>query len=801
MSQENIEDKSDPFQSALADLIALYKLEEFQQVSDYGELLVKDFINSFYLWNLLGATNLQLCKPKKAEISFYAASQIQPNNPDVYNNLGIALQEQGKLEDAVKAFKKALNITPDSATIYNNLGNIFKRLGNSKQAVSAYDQAISFDVNFVEAYCNKAKTLCGQGKFKKSLETCDHAISLKPDFAEAFNNRGMSLRGLGKLEDALDAYDRAIFFKEDFAEAFYNKGVAFKEIGKPIEALAAYDRAIFFKEDFAEAHNNKGIIFQESGKYGAAASAFNKAILINNDFTEAYKNLGISLKGIKFTVPKPELHFSILKLLENEMFIRPSDIAGATVSLIKLDPAVRNILGSVKKISQNSTLIEIISVLSKKPLLLKLMSVCPIPDKELEILLNEIRSRIVNNISFISNKIDVINFQKALAFQCFINEFIYQETDLDLEALKALERSIEINFLHSKQINTSEILCLASFKPLRFYAKYKNSLSSKHLQKILKVQMSDYFEEKELSSKIPVLKDISDHTSLKVREQYEENPYPRWASTSIQVKSITTNELAQQFKLKISKKASKIAENPKILIAGCGTGQHAIFTASRFKNSEVLAVDLSLSSLAYAKRKTQEFGIKNIKYMQADILDLASLGEKFDIIESAGVLHHMEKPYNGLSVLVDCLSSGGLIKIGLYSELARNGIAEIRDEIKLNYKSEEFSHVKTLRQKLFYSEQPHHKAILNSPDFYSSSSIRDLLFHVQEHHFTLYQIEEFLFNLGLLFCGFEDSKILDKFRLENTSKNDLYDLNKWNEFEKYHQNIFAGMYQFWCQKT
>ena len=64
----------------------------------------------------------------------------------------------------------------------------------------------------------------------------------------------------------------------------------------------------------------------------------------------------------------------------------------------------------------------------------------------------------------------------------------------------------------------------------------------------------------------------------------------------------------------------KEVEAPEILIAGCGTGQHSIGTAAMFKDSNVLAIDLSLSSLSYAKRKTEELRIQNIDYMQADIL-------------------------------------------------------------------------------------------------------------------------------------------------------------------------------------
>ena len=59
-------------------------------------------------------------------------------------------------------------------------------------------------------------------------------------------------------------------------------------------------------------------------------------------------------------------------------------------------------------------------------------------------------------------------------------------------------------------------------------------------------------------------------------------------------------------KLKLFDDQIKEVKTPNILIAGCGTGQHSIGTAAKFKGSKVLAIDLSLASLSYAKRKTEE---------------------------------------------------------------------------------------------------------------------------------------------------------------------------------------------------
>ena len=260
--------------------------------------------------------------------------------------------------------------------------------------------------------------------------------------------------------------------------------------------------------------------------------------------------------------------------------------------------------------------------------------------------------------------------------------------------------------------------------------------------------------------------------------------------------------VVDEVRLKLYDNKINEVKKPDILIAGCGTGQHSIGTSARFEDSKVLAIDLSLSSLAYAKRKTDELGIKNIKYMQADILDLGKLNKQFDIIESAGVLHHMDNPMAGWKVLTDCLKPGGLMKIGLYSKIARQqSSSKIRGEISQGGIGSSKTEMKSFRNKLIKSGKDHHKLILDSPDFYSLSTLRDLLFHVQEHRFTIPQIGDYLGQLGLKFCGFETSQIVSHFIQTNKAKDDPYDLDKWHDFEGDNPRVFASMYQFWCQKV
>ena len=139
--------------------------------------------------------------------------------------------------------------------------------------------------------------------------------------------------------------------------------------------------------------------------------------------------------------------------------------------------------------------------------------------------------------------------------------------------------------------------------------------------------------------------------------------------------------------------------------------------------------------------------------------------------------------------------------IGLYSKIARKHIERIRLDIKkLKIKINELN-IKNFREKIILSKQNDYKLITNSPDFYALSNFRDLLFHIQEYRFTIPEIKKFIDNLNLKFCGFENKELLNLFKMTHQDDSDLYNLKLWDEFELNNPRIFAGMYQFWCQKN
>ena len=320
-------------------------------------------------------------------------------------------------------------------------------------------------------------------------------------------------------------------------------------------------------------------------------------------------------------------------------------------------------------------------------------------DYFLEKLLIKIRSEILEGL-FNSDKIflnEIFGFVISLAEQNFLNEYIYPENKTEINLLKKLKYSLENN----KNVKELEIAVLGCYFPLYRLEKIKKKLlnyKSKNnlFNDMIAVQITEPLREKKLINSIKSFGKISDSVSKKVRNQYEENPYPRWRYTysNAPVNSLTIiNSLIKPNSVELNNKFN----NPNVLIAGCGTGKQ-ILLAKLYLNARILGVDLSLSSLAYAKRKVEEIKLDNVKFLHADILNLKNLNKKFDIIECAGVLHHMKDPLEGLKILTELLEPHGFMRLGLYSELARNDIIKIREYIKKNRFKNTINDIKSCRE-------------------------------------------------------------------------------------------------------
>lgn len=387
-------------------------------------------------------------------------------------------------------------------------------------------------------------------------------------------------------------------------------------------------------------------------------------------------------------------------------------------------------------------------------LLLRLLEETVIRDPQLEALLVAERRRALGDASVPLERL------VAIAHQCFNTEYVFAESEEETRALASLTSGND----------QKKLTLYAAYRPLGSLPGVTPPAS------LARRQILEPAEEARLREGLPTLGETTSAVSAAVRAQYEENPYPRW------------QRLPAAF-------APEARAPARVLVAGCGTGQHAIATALRMPQSKVLAIDLSRASLGYALRKTRELGVANIEYAQADLLGLTPGIGRFGHVEASGVLHHLEDPLAGWRALAALVEPGGTMRIGLYSELGRRAVVRARALIAERGFAATPEGIRACRAALLADES--FAGIVRNEDFYSLSGCRDLLFHVQEHRLSLPQVKAMMAALGLQFSGFEfaDSGIT----LARFSKNPL-DLDAWDAFERENPDTFARMYQFWVRK-
>jgi 2-polyprenyl-3-methyl-5-hydroxy-6-metoxy-1,4-benzoquinol methylase len=398
-----------------------------------------------------------------------------------------------------------------------------------------------------------------------------------------------------------------------------------------------------------------------------------------------------------------------------------------------------------------------------EPLLLRLLEDVVVRDPELERVITEARRRMLEAPL-------PLPVMTAIAHQCFNTEYVFDETPEERAKVERLS-------LDSPQAQVAR-------------AAYRRLESMPSDAKLGRRHITEPAEERRLAVEIPSLTETQAGVSAAVRAQYEENPYPRWVRMQT---TLPTAPLAQVLKELFPHLHPPAGS--RILVAGCGTGQNAIGTALRFAGASVLAIDFSTASLGYAARKTREIGLQNIEYKRADILALGGYGERFDLIECSGVLHHLQDPAEGLRILAGLRQPGGLMRVGLYSAAGRRQIARARELIAARGFKPDLEGIRACRALL--RNDPQFAQIVRNEDFYSASGCRDLLFHVHEHNFTLPQVEAMLAKLGLRFLGFEfpdSGETLARFQKQFPGSGSLAD---WDRFENQNPDAFGRMYQFW----
>jgi 2-polyprenyl-3-methyl-5-hydroxy-6-metoxy-1,4-benzoquinol methylase len=678
--------------------------------------------------------------------------------------------------------------------------------------LDSYSQLVQEANNhFAKLQSIKQASVNTRSLLDKALYKVKQALELNPNGIRGLNLFARIELFSGNAQKAQRIIERALIAKPDSPTALYSAGHIALALGQLTLAEVHFTASLKISKVATRSASSLAYTYLEQGKFVEAFQLYQELIKTQANDPHIRNKLFESASHINADFYSQELESNVLRYFEFD-----------DVDHSLLRNLITTLLHHKFQINEASTPLEFDQI-AADPLLLGSLKRFHFCDALLERLFISLRQTLLfNTVQDMTIPSAHLALAHDMAVQAQLNEYVWPVTKDEENIIEGLENLLlQVTAETQWQLDdiAPAVLILAQYKDLAktkiahalVLPELKQTLNDSYLTDIVDYAINNRDAEIQLAKKLPYWSHShSDNNclneknaiSIKVQNQYEENPYPRWKDIGFNTASSYQQALLKNFPhLNLSHWQGKQKLN--VLVAGCGTGRQAIRLASYFNDLNIVAIDLSGRSLAYAQQQASKYKVENIQFIQADILEFSDFPMLFDVIECSGVLHHMEDPEQGLQSLSSLLSPTGVMKIALYSEVARKQVITFRTLIEQNKEQTgQALDQRLLRQALIMKQiSGDWDEIVSSPDFYSMSNCRDLIFHEQEHQFTAVKIAGLLANNNLDFIGMlPTTSARQTFEQEIGQLSDNNNLDNWHKVEKNQHDLFSGMYQFYCRK-
>lgn len=494
--------------------------------------------------------------------------------------------------------------------------------GRLAEAEQLYRQALARDPRHADSLHLLGVLAYQAGRLADAVELIGQAIRLKDNVAFYHNNLGLALKDQGKRSAAMERFERALALQPDYPEAQINLGNILMDEGRAEKAAAWFRRALALQPNYPEAQNNLGNALKELGRLEEALASYQRAATLRPNYPEANNNLGNALQQ------QGRLE-EALAAYERALAARPDA------------PEILNNLGN---------------------LLLALGKAGDaIARLERAVALRPDYAEAHNNLGVALDRQGeaeraIAAFEHALALapdyaEALNNLGVAQQDRGEIDrAIAAFERALALN---------------PGYGEAR-----KNLGGALHARAGERVRAAAGL----------------DVAFGGVRGQYEALPFPaRDPEGERYLLYVSVPDILGKVNQYCFGGARDFSQGLRVLVAGCGTGDSAIWLAHQLRGtpSEIVALDLSAASLATAKARAEIRGLSGIQWVNASLLDLPRLGlGHFDYITCLGVLHHLAEPEAGLAALAGALAETGGLALMLYGARGRAHIYEMQEILR-----------------------------------------------------------------------------------------------------------------------
>ena len=167
--------------------------------------------------------------------------------------LGLTRHQLGYWHDSVALCGRAVTVTKDNAFARNNLGVALDQEGRSGEAMTNYEAAVRIKPNYTQARYNLGIALAAAGQLEQAATQFSQALKQQPGSEILHNNLGVILAQEQQMDSAIDHFREAIKLNPLYPKPYLNYAVALQKQGQAGLALTNYHRAIELEPDWPEA--------------------------------------------------------------------------------------------------------------------------------------------------------------------------------------------------------------------------------------------------------------------------------------------------------------------------------------------------------------------------------------------------------------------------------------------------------------------------------------------------------------------------------------------------------------------
>ena len=231
---------------------------------------------------------------------FRAALALRPDAAPAYRGVGASLFLMGRVDEAIGYFQQAIDMAPDYAVAHHDLGSALGEKRRLEEAIDHFREAIRLrPQRSAETHICLGTALQELGRLDEAIDQLQEAIRLDPsESARAHSGLAAALYYKGRLDDAISHCQEAIRLDpKGSARAHVTLGTALNASGRPDDAIGHFQVAIRLDPQVsATAHTNLGVVLRDNGRLDEAIGHFQEAIRLEPNSPWPHNDLGNALR-------------------------------------------------------------------------------------------------------------------------------------------------------------------------------------------------------------------------------------------------------------------------------------------------------------------------------------------------------------------------------------------------------------------------------------------------------------------------------------------------------------------------